>query len=825
MPAIEMRSLRVALRRLTRAPTFTFAAAVTLTLGLGAALAVFTLVDRVLLRPLPYRNADRLVDLSHTLAVSGVLQVDQSDATYLLYRRANRTHPDVGAYRATAVNVRGPSASNAERLPAALTTPSVFRVLGAAALAGRELVESDGEPGAPPVAVIAEGAWRRLYGAAPDVVGRRLTVDGVARTVVGIMPSAFTFPNATTELWLPLQLDPARTKSAAFDYRGIARLRDGVTIAAASADLQRLLPDVPRIFPGRLTAPAITATHMQAVARPLRDVVIGDASRVLWIVFGGVAALLLLACANVANLFLARAEGRQRELAVRRALGSGRGTLLLDFVIEAIVLAGAAAVLGVAFAAGALRLLQSSDAAASIPRLVEVHVDALTAAVAAVGALVVARAVSLLPALRASDARRTLTGLLGAHGASGPRGRHVARRALVIAQVALALVLVVAAGLFARSFAKLRDVNPGFEAEHALAFRLALPDVTYPTTITAAQTVVATLDAIRAVPGVAAAGVITKLPLDDEARQDSAVFVDGRALGPNEMPGIYSMAFASPGYFDAMSIPLIAGRLFAAPEPGRDPRLAPREVVVSDALAKAYWGVRAAVGRRIRMNPGDPWSTVVGVVGSVRGKGLDQPPEAAVYIPLVTTTSTGEPWTPRNVAFVVRGPGDPDALSAGVRSAVQSAAPGLPMYHTISLGELRAHAVSRTTLTLALLGAAAGLALVIGATGIYGVIAYLVSLRTREIGVRLALGAQPHDVRRLVLGRALTDAGIGVAIGVAGALVAGHAAAAALFGVTARDPITYALAAIVLLGTAVVASWVPARRAARMDPSAALRAE
>jgi predicted permease len=812
---------------LLRAPAFTIAAALTLALGLGASIAVFTLVDRVLLRPLPYRAAERLVDVSHTLQVSGLLHVDQSDATYLLYRRENRVFADIGAYRTTAVNVRGTGTASPERLPAALMTPSVFHGLGAPPLIGRDLVEADGEPGAAPVAVISEGAWRRLFGAQPDVLGRRMTIDGVERTIVGIMPAPFAFPNAATALWLPLQLDPARTASAAFDYRGIARLRDGVTLAAAAADLGRLLPEVPRVFPGRLTAPAITATHMQPVVQPLRDVVIGDVSRVLWIVMGGVAALLLLACANVANLFLARAEGRQRELAVRRALGAGRGTLLLDFIAEAVVLAGVGGVIGLGLAAAALQVLQSSDAAASIPRLSEVRIDSLTVGLATLATAAAALAVSLLPALRSSNASRMLAGLLGAQGAAaGARMRHTARRALVVAQVALALVLVVAAGLFARSFAKLQAVNPGFEADHASAFRLALPDVAYPTAASAAQTIVNTLDALRAIPAVSAAGAITKLPLDEEARQDSAVFAEGHPLAPNEMPGIYSMAFASPGYFDAMSIPLLAGRVFDEPEPGRDPSLSPREVVISDALATQYWAsARGAVGRRIRMNPGDPWSTIVGVVGSVRGKGLDQPPEAAVYIPLTTTTAAGAPWTPRNIAFVVRTTGEPSAVSRAIRSAVLSAAPGLPMYHTVLLSDLRAHAIARTTFTLALLGAAALLALIIGAIGIYGVIAYLVSLRTREIGVRLALGAQSDDVRRLVIGGAVRDAVAGVAIGAACALIAGRAAATALFGVKASDPLTFALAAIVMIGTAVVASWLPARRAARMDPALALRAD
>lgn len=819
-------SIRHAARRLARAPSFAIAAALTLALGIGGTIAVFTVVNGVLIQPLPYPRADRLVDLSHTIALAGLTRVDQSDATYLLYRRDNRVFTDVGVYRSTTVNLGAPGATAApERVSAALITPSVLRVLDAVTLRGRGLTEADAAPGAPAVAVISNGLWQRDFGADPAAVGRHIAVDGVDREIVGVMPARFAFPTTQSALWLPLSFDPAHTKSAAFDYRGLARLRDGVTVAAAAADLQRLLPQVPVAFPGRLTAAAITVMHMAAVVRPLRDVMVQGVARVLWVVLGSAGVLLLIACANVANLFLARAEGRQREFAVRRALGADRSALIADCMGEAAILSAVGGVLGLALANAGVALLQRLPAAASIPRLADVRIDAPVVAFAAGVSVVAALVVSAMPALRTG--RAPLASLLGSDGRSstGTRARHRVRRALVVSQVALALVLLAGAGLFARSFQRLSAVDPGFDAAHALSFRLALPDASYPTAGDAARTIVRTLDALRALPGVLGAGVATRLPLDQQAAQDSAVFVEDHPTPPGKIPDIHPMVFATPGYFTAMGIPLVAGRLYAAPDPGLDPARAPREVVVSQAFADRYWTAAAAVGKRIRMNPVDPWSTIVGVVGSTRDDGLEKAPAQVVYNQLVTRSVTGAPWTPRDVAFVVRAADDPSTLASGVRTAVRGAAPSLPVYRLMPLGELLAAAVSRTTFTLLLLGVAALVAMAIGATGIYGVIAYLVALRTREIGVRLALGAQPGDVRRMVVWRALGDAATGVAVGLAGAVAVTRTLSSLLFGVSPTDPAVLAAAAVLLLATATAASWWPARRAAGLDPAIALRGD
>jgi predicted permease len=824
-----IRALRLALRRLRRAPGFALSATLTLALGIGGATAAFTVVNAVLVRALPYRDADQLVDLSHTITLAGATtRIDVSDAAYLLYRRDQHAFTDVGIYRATAVNLvaspRG-ATSNAARVAATVLSPSVLRVLDVRPARGRGLVDSDAEPGAAPVVAIGDGLWRSMFGADPGILGRRIALDGVEHEIVGVMPPRFDFPGGRASLWVPLRIDPARTKSAAFDYRGIGRLRRGVSVASATDELQRLLPRVPEVFPGRLTAAGITMTHMRGEARSLRDVVVGDATRSLWIAAGAVAALLLLVFANVANLFLARAEARRHEIAVRRALGASRTALLFELSTESVVIAAVGGLLGLFVAVGAIGILRATSFSASIPRLTEVRVDLAAVSFAVVASAIAACLSGWLPMLRMG--RASAASALAAEGprASGDRSRHRARRALIVSQLALALMLLASAGLLLRSFVRLRQVDPGFETAHALAFRLALPDVAYPTASSTAGAIARTLASLRSHPGVSVAGAITKLPLDDEARQDSAVFVEDRPLAMGVLPDLHAMAFASPDYFAAMGIPIVAGRLFAPLDPSVDLARTPREVVVSAAFARKYWTPQTAVGRRIKMNAGDPWSTIVGVVGDVRDRGLTEPPGAIVYSPLMTLTAAGQQWTPHDVAFVVRSAGERTPSASMIEEAVRAAAPTVPIYRTIPLSALQAQASARTTFTLAVLAAAALLALTIGAAGLFGVTAYVVGLQTRELGVRMALGATPSDVRRLVLTRAFRDAGIGLVVGLVGAVALGRAIAAGLYGISPTDPAVLACASLVLIATAFVATWIPAHRASRVDPASTLRTD
>jgi predicted permease len=541
LEAIPLHLSRAA-RRLVRAPAFAITASLTLMLGIGATTAVFSLVDAVLLRPLPFARPEQLVDLSHTMVLQGLSRVDQSDATYLYYRRANHVFTDVGAYRSAAVNLSDGGAAgepaSARRTEAAWMSAGVFRLLGIMPLRGRVFREDEDLPGVPPVVVLGEGLWKTAFTADPGIVGRSVVIDGVTRTVVGVMPGRFAFPDGRTALWLPVGIDPAKTASAAFDFRAVARLRPGLTPEQAAADLEPLLPRVPEAFPGRLTAPAIRLTRMRPVVRPLRDTVVGDVGRALWIVLGAAAFLLLVACANVANLFLVRAEERQHDLVVRRALGAGRAAVVAQFLAEALLLATLGSLLGLLLAGAGLGVLRAG-AGPAIPRVEEMGLDAAVAGVAAGLTVLIALGLSVVPALRACRVDAAPVLMQSGRGATAGRSRHRARRALVVVQVALALVLVTGAGLMARSFRALRAVPAGFTPEGAFTFRVALPAAEYPTSFATVGLVTRALAGLSALPGVAGAGAVSRLPLDAEARRDTAVWVEDRPVAMGAMPNVH----------------------------------------------------------------------------------------------------------------------------------------------------------------------------------------------------------------------------------------------------------------------------------------------
>jgi putative ABC transport system permease protein len=820
--------VRHTFRRLLRTPAFAVATLLTLSLGIGASVTVFSVVEGVLLQPLPFAQPEQLVDLSHEISLTGVSRVDQSDATYLHYRHATRVFSELGAYRATTAELGSEIgagvgvAAYPEHVPAARVSASLWRTLRIQPIRGRAFTDAEDDPSAPPVAIIGQQLWERKYAGAPTIIGRRVEIDGVPHEIVGIMPTRFDFPSSHTEIWLPIHIDPLRTKSAAFDYHAIGRLRPGVSMSAAAAELQRLLPTTPEEFPGRLTVNGITQTKMRAVVQPLRDVVVGDVGKVLWVILGAVAFVLLIACANVANLFLVRIDGRQRELAVRRALGASRSALAVELMSEGITLTIVGGLLGVFLASLDIATLRSLDTSINVPRLAEIGIDGAVAAIAAGITAIAALFISAVPIVRSSTVSHhaALTEVSGATTVGGRR--HRIRNTLVVVQIAVALILLSGAGLMARSFARLRSVQTGVDASHAFTFRMAVLPTKYPKSEDAARLLVRALDDVAAVPGVQAVGAVTKLPLDDQARQDSALWLEDPATRPGTIPNIHQFAFTSPGYFRAMGIPLLEGRTFDPPDPDR----ARREVIVSRALAERYWPGGHGVGKRVRMMPVGDWFTVIGVAGNVRGTTLEQPPDETVYLPLVITPGFDTlRWTPRDVAIVVRSAGTPELIGTPSEDAVRRVDPSIPLYAARPMSDVVAGAEVRTRFTLLMLGVASSIALVLGAVGIYGVIAYVVSLRTKEIAVRLALGARASEVRRMVVRQALIVAVIGVVAGVAGAIAMTRALGSLLFGVSPTDVITLLVSAFALLVVAAAASWIPARRAAAVDPALALRGE
>ena len=812
------RQVRLAARALARRPAFAMVAIGTLALGIGAATAVFSLVHGVLLRPLPFPEPERLLAVTHTTAVPGVPEVQQSDAGFLLYERHATAFERTGVHRVTDVNLVAPSggAMQAERLVAAGVSAGLFPTLRATALRGRTFVAGEDRRGARPVVVLSEGLWRRRFGGDPSVVGRQVLVDGSPREVVGIMPARFRYPTASTQLWYPLPFDAATASPGNFNFTQVARLKPGVTPERAVAELARLLPRVIEEYPGDIPPAMWAQARLAPAVAPLREAIVGRVRGLLWVLLGGAGLVLLIACANVASLFLVRAEEGQRELAVRSALGAGRAAAA-QYLAEAAVVGVLGSVGGVALAVLGVRLLRALPSGVDLPRLSEVGVDGTVLLFALGAAAFATLAASALPLLRARGV--PVAAVLRDAGRAATAGvrRQSARKALVVAQVALALVLVAASGLMARSFARLRDVAPGFEPARVLAVRIALPPSSYRDAASVARLYDRLLRELDALPGVQHAALTSWLPLSED-HNNGTVFVEDRPVVGDAVPPVHEQVHVSRDWFATVGTPLLAGRTFAPHDPAR----ASTEVIVSRAFAERYWPGQRALGKRVRAGLVAPWLTVVGVVGDVHLAALDRPAEEALYLPY-HAFDRDTAWAPTGVTLALRAAGDPAALVAAVRRTVHALDPAVPTYDERPMADTLRAAAARTRFTTLLLGIASAVALLLGAVGMYGVMAYGVSLRQREIGVRLALGARPLDVGRMISRQGVALAAAGVAIGLAGALAVTRFLRGLLYGVSPTDPPTLAATCALLLAVALVASWLPARRAAALPPVEALR--
>jgi predicted permease len=810
--------LRFAARSLLRYPAFTAITVMTLALGIGVNTAVFTLVDGVLISPLPFEDSDRLVSLQH-LGREGRDELPISDGLYVLYREQVESIEDVALYRGTAVNLVADS--EPLRITAQYVTPGFFGVLRAQPKIGRTFLEEEGVPDAEPVVILSDGLWDSQFGRDRQILGRTLDIDGVSRRIVGVMPAGFGHPNRTARVWLPYDIDPANAALAAFGAGGVARLTDDGSIQGLHTELSGLISRLPERFPESGAVAFLGEVGLRPLVVPLKQSVVGDVSTTLWILLGTVAFVLLIACANVANLLLVRAEGRQRELALRVAIGAGRVQVLRSFMAESVLLASAGGVLAAGIAGVAVNASMGA-LPASLPRMAEIGVDVRVLAFTGILALGCALFFGFFPLLRYG--MHDLAGPLreGAGGSTSARGprRNGLRNGLVITQMALALILLVGSGLMFLSFQALRSVDPGFDPEGVLVAELSVPSAEIQGWEETASFYRQLRERLAALPGVEAVGFAQGAPLTGGMSYFS-VEVEDHPRGPDEMPVFARNNNVGPGYLEAMGIQLLEGRSFRSGDGAEGVRVA----VVTESFAEMWWPNESPLGRRMRIGyEGEDWYEIVGVVEDTHYLSLEETPEETVYWP--STVGPAEaPFPTRSRDVILKTAGDPLQFVSALRREVSALNPRIPVSNPRSMAAVFSDATSRVSFTAALLGAASGIALLLGLVGIYGVISYVVSQRTREIGVRLALGATAPSVSSMVVRQGLALAGTGVVIGLLGAGVLSRVIGSILYGVSPTDPVTYGTVAALLLVVAAAASWLPARKAAAVDPSSALRAD
>ena len=800
--------LVLALRGLRRAPGFTAAALLTLAVGIGAATAIFTVAYGVLLRPLPFPAPERLVEVSVDLAGTGTGYGSLSAPEYLDLTREARAFGSVAGWRGASRTLGGDG--RPERLRVTSATASFFEVFGIQAAVGRTFGTAEDGPGAEPVIVLSDALWRRRFGGDPAAVGRTVQLDGVTRTVVGVLPPAMRVADA--EAFVPLGLNPARPGGRGAHYLSVTgRLRPDVTVEQARADLAAFATSLVRANPDAYRHGGITAT-----VRSLREAWYGDARPLMTALLGTVALLLLLAAVNVANLLLVRAEARQREMGVRVALGARRGRLVRQLLTESALLAALGAAVGVPLATVGVRALLAINPGV-VPAGADVSVDGgvLAAVIAAVA--LAALIAGLAPALHAGSTN-VRAAIASGSAAGGTRGGRL-RALLVGAEVALAAVMLVGAGLVGRSFQKLLDVDPGFGADGVLTMDVALPRVRYDTTTKILAFHDRALEGLRALPGVRAAAMTVSLPLGGRLVQWS-LEPEGRGPDAPELTNPF-LSVGTIDVFRTLGIPILRGRGFAPADGERSPPV----MVVNETLAREYWPGRDAIGQRVRLSGEDAHLvTVVGVARDVRPEALAEAPKPIYYL-LNTQFAAITGIADAGATLVLRTTGDPAVLTNAARAVVRGIDPELAVDDVQTLESVVRESVARPRFAAAVLGSFGVSALVLAVVGVYGVLSFAIARRRREMAVRMALGARPQALRRLVVGSGLRLAAGGVAAGLVAAVAGARVLTTLLYEMSPTDPATLAIVAVTLLGAAAAASWVPARRATRVSSAEVLRGE
>lgn len=805
--------IRDAVRGFRRTPATTIALILTLALGIGVTTAIFSVVYGVLLKPLPFDEPDRLVALNHRLPGFGVARNGpQSAATYFTYRDHASAFDDIGLWTATEVSV---TRDTPERVRALRVSDGLLPLLRVRPFLGTFFRKEDDVPGAPNRVILSYRYWESVFGGVQDVVGQSLTVDAAPYEIIGVLPKSFIFLNADPQIVLPGRLDRSQAfPGAGFGPHGVARLKPGVTLSQASDDIARTIPLIAKQFPFQ---PGVTPQMWESVGlapdlRLLADEVIGDIRRFLWILLGCAGIVLLIACANVANLLLVRGEGRQQEFAVRGALGASGRRIAGALVSESLLLGVAGGALGVVIAQAGLRLLRQM-APVQLPRASEIGIDAVVLAFTLALSVATALTFALLPALRFG--KLSVEALKdGGRSMSVAPGRHRTRNTLVMAQIALALVLLIVSGLMIRTFVALRHVEPGFvRPAEVQTFRIALPAglVREPEQVLREYEQIA--ERLKQVPGVAAVGVSSRITMDGPPTGGGPFYVKDRPVnGPPTLRRVHTI---TPGYIETMGHSIVAGRAITWADVAERKRV----VLVSANLARELFEVpEKALGQQIG---GEKyWHEIVGVVSNERDDGVNQPAPTIVYMSMGATL----PTPTRSMGYVVRSTrvGTPGLLNE-LKHAVQSVNPNVPLANVRTLDEILARSMAQTSFAMTMLGVAAGVALLLALVGVYGVVAYIAAERTHEVGVRMALGARVGDVRRLFLRHGLALTLSGVALGLGSALLVTPVMAALLYGVKPVDPVTYIGVSIVLAAVTLLATYLPARRASRVEPVIALR--
>jgi putative ABC transport system permease protein len=807
-----VQDLRYAGRMLVSGGAVTVVAVITLALAIGANTAIFSMINGILLKPLPFERPSELLLIGER---HGERPISVAWLNYADWRAQNRVFTDMGASATVFLNLVRDGVEP-ERLLGERVTASYFRTLGVQPLLGRTFTEREDSVGGEPVIVLSEGTWHRLFGGDPAVIGRPLTLNDTVYTVIGIMPAAFVIDTPPVEAWISMGRVRESFGNRA-NHAGIsvvARLKPGVTLDAARADMDAIAARLAQDYPD-------TNSNLGVRVESLHESFVGrDLTRALIVLAGAVAFVLLIACANVANLLLSRGAARQREIAVRTALGAGRGRLFRQLLTESVLLAFAGGIAGVLLGSWGLQVLLAATPD-NLARVDAVRIDASVLLFSAALTLTTGIIFGVAPALQVSrpDLNETLKEG-GRSGTKGAKAQHV-RSALVVAQVALSLVLLVGAGLMLRSFAELQATSPGLDPTNVVAAGVTLPGARYSDLDARRQFIRRVIDRLEATPGVESAATVTPLPLSMNGWQTSFL-VEGF---PEPEPGKFptnDIARITPNYFRTMGIRLLRGRPFT----WQDTENAPLVAIIDETFADTWFANQDPIGRRIKINAGHPvpgmppppWVTVVGVVNHVKNYGIDQESRVEVYVPYTQATLS-------QATLVVKGSGDTAAVGAAIKQAVREADPTLPVFTIRTMEEYLERTLTSKRLMMLLLALFAAVALTLAAVGLYGVMSYGVAQRTSEIGIRMALGAHPRDVLRLVIGHGMVLTACGLVLGLAGAYWLTRVIETLLFGVSANDAATFAGVAALLAVVAFLATWIPARRAARVDPLVALRYE